>query len=495
VPEAPNIKLREPPPAPTDTGPSKHAYAELDVTTNFSFLRGASHPDELVFRAAVLGYRAIAITDRNSLAGVVRAYDAVKQIEEQGGVPPKLIVGARLAFADAPDVLVYPTDRAAYGRLCRLLTLGKRRTEKGECLLYLADFLENNQGMLAAVVAEDADEKTTKPRADKNVYPTEPAVRLSHSPHSLLRAALGNRVSLAVSAVYGGDDETRLAHFAALAKRFDIPLLATNHVHYHDPDRRRLQDILACVRHHCTIADAGYRLFPNDQRYLKEPDQMHRLFERYPAAIARGLEIAEQCEFSLGQLRYEYPHELVPQGQSPLEYLRQLACEGARSRYGNPIPEKIQTLLEHELALIAQLGFEAYFLTVHDLVRFARSRGILCQGRGSAANSAVCYCLGVTSVDPNAIDILFERATRHRHRFRARASRGSDPVHLRKVRPGTRRHDGRGDHLSRAQRRAGRGKGAGVVAGPRGSDGQEAGLVASRDDPERDAAAAWAGPE
>jgi error-prone DNA polymerase len=225
----------------------------------------------------------------------------------------------------------------------------------------------------------------------------------------LLREALGDRVSLAVSAVYGGDDETRLAHFAALAKRFDIPLLATNHVHYHDPDRRRLQDILACVRHHCTIADAGYRLFPNDQRYLKEPDQMHRLFERYPAAIARGLEIAEQCEFSLGQLRYEYPDELVPQGQSPLDYLRQLACEGARSRYGNPIPEKIQTLLEHELALIAQLGFEAYFLTVHDLVRFARSRGILCQGRGSAANSAVCYCLGVTSVDPNAIDILFER--------------------------------------------------------------------------------------
>src|SRR5258706_2737626 len=246
MPEAPNMKLREPPPAPVDTGPSAQAYAELDVTTNFSFLRGASHPDELVFRAAVLGYRAIAITDHNSLAGVVRAYDAVKQIVEQGGVPPKLIVGTRLAFADAPDVMVYPNDRQAYGRLCRLLTLGKRRTEKGECLLYLNDLLENNQGMLAAVVPADNEEKTVKTKADKNVYPTE--LRLSHSPYSVLREAMGDRLSLAASALYGGDDATDLEHFAALSKSFDIPLLATNHVHYYDDNRRTPHDFLTCVR-------------------------------------------------------------------------------------------------------------------------------------------------------------------------------------------------------------------------------------------------------
>jgi error-prone DNA polymerase len=407
MPETPNIKLREPPPAPTDTGPSPHPYAELDVTSNFSFLRGASHPDELIFRAAVHGYRAIAITDRNSLAGVVRAYDAVKQIVEQGGVPPQLIVGARLVFTDAPDVLVYPTDRAAYGRLCRLLTLGKRRTEKGQCQLHLADFLENNQGMLAAI-APTIPRITGVPPV-QNTRNKTLALRIAHSPYSLLREALGSRISLAASALYNGDDATHLAHFADLSKQFDIPLLATNHVHYHDPARRSLQDVLTCVRHGCTITDAGYRLFANDQRYLKSPEQMHRLFADYPQAIRRTLEMAEQCHFSLDQLRYEYPHELVPQGQSPIDYLRALTHEGARSHYGNDLPEKIKTLLDHELILIEQLHFEAYFLTVHDLVCFARSRGILCQGRGSAANSAVCYCLGITSVDPNRIDILFER--------------------------------------------------------------------------------------
>jgi error-prone DNA polymerase len=436
MPESVNLKLREPPPAPADAAPAAHAYAELDVTTNFTFLRGASHPDELVFRAAVLGHRAIAVTDRNSLAGVVRAYDAANQVTEQGGVPPKLIVGARLAFADgAPDVLVYPTDRAAYARLCRLLTTGKRRAEKGQCTLHLDDLLANNEGLLAAVVPDDFRSTGYQPVSSDNekhglVAPaTWAGPRLARSPYSLLREAFGDRLSLAAAALYGGDDATHLAHLAALAKRHDIPLLATNHVHYHAPSRRQLQDVLTCVRDKCTVEQAGYRLFPNDQRYLKSPEQMHRLFADHPRAIRRGLEIADQCHFSLAQLQYEYPHELVPDGMTPIEYLRQLAYTGAAERYaegsasrvqgsgegwqlatGNwQLPDRVRNLLDHELALIEELKFEPYFLTVHDLVRFARGRGILCQGRGSAANSAVCYCLGVTSVDPAKIDVLFER--------------------------------------------------------------------------------------
>jgi error-prone DNA polymerase len=488
MPEAPNIKLREPLPPPVETALSPFAYAELEVTSNFSFLRGASHPDELVFRAAVLGYRAIAITDRNSLAGVVRAHDAVKQVKEQGGIAPRLVIGTRLVLVDGPEVLVYPVDRAGYGRLCRLLTLGKRRAEKGECLLYLADFLESNEGMLAVVAGDSCGTggppvklsrvgsahrvtgegclqrhggqsppygktKHRKTRADKNVRPTEEFTgpRLSRSVYSALREAMGDRLSLAASALYGGDDQSHLAHLAELSKAFDIPLLATNDVHYHDPSRRALQDVLTCVRHHCTMDEAGFRLFANDQRYLKSPEQMHRLFADYPRAIWRGVEVAERCEFSLDELKYEYPSELVPAGERAIDYVRRLAYAGARERYGgesdgaterrsderdvgfasangtcaektfaeaNPtkadtpaagIPEKIRNLLEHELVLIEKLKIEAYFLTVHDLVRFARSRGILCQGRGSAANSAVCYCLGVTSVDPNKVDLLFER--------------------------------------------------------------------------------------
>jgi error-prone DNA polymerase len=407
MPESPNLKLREVPPVPATTAPAPEPYAELDVTTNFSFLRGASHPDELVFRAAELGYRAIAITDRNSLAGVVRAYDAARQVTEQGGHPPKLIIGARLAFADAPDLLVYPTDRPAYARLCRLLTLGKRRADKGDCLLHLHDFLENNEGMLAAVSGTGYQPVSSHQKNHGLV--AHVTLRLQQSPYSLLRDALGPRLSLAASALYGPDDVAHLAHLAALAKSLDIPLLATNHVHYHDPARRPLQDVLTCVRHGCTIDQAGFRLFPNDQRYLKPPAQMHRLFAAYPQALRRGLEIAELCHFSLDQLKYEYPHELVPDGMSPLDYLRQLTAQGARERYPAGVPEKVRRLIEHELTVIHRKEFEPYFLTVYDLVQFARSQGILCQGRGSAANSAVCYCLGVTSVAPEVVDMLFER--------------------------------------------------------------------------------------
>ncbi len=387
MPEKPNPKIRQ---TPTPPHPAEMdaacPYAELDVATNFSFLRGASHGDELVFRAGELGYRAIGVTDVNTLAGVVRAHEAAKQC----GL--KLVVGVRLQLVDAPDVLIWPTDRVAYGRLCRLLTTGKRRTEKGQCTLYLEDVLNLGEGMQAAVVPAD-------PRSGEDATVA----------YAKLRQALERRVSIAASRVYGPDDQSHLARLAELSRKFDIPLLATNQVHYHDPARRRLQDVLTCVRHGRTIGEAGFRLLCNGERYLKPPDAMYRLFADHPAALRRGLEIAEQCQFNLDELRYEYPDEIVPTGQSAIAYLADLTWRGAAQRWSGGVPVKVRGQIEHELELIERLKYEAYFLTVHDMVVFARSRGILCQGRGSAANSAVCYCIGVTSVDPSRIDVLFER--------------------------------------------------------------------------------------
>ena len=391
MPEAPSEKLYhgtlaiEP---PTVVAASAHRYAELDVTTNFSFLRGASHPDELVYTAALLGHRAMAVTDVNSLAGVVRAYDAARKIDKF-----RLIVGCRLVFADGtPDVLAWPADRGAYARLCRLLTLGRRRAPKGECHLTLGDFLDHADGMLAAAAPP---EPGAAGRDDDVLF--------------TLRDALGDRASLAVSLTCGDDDETRLLRAADLSARTGVPLVATNHVHYHDRGRRPLQDVLACVRHGCTIHDAGRRLFPNAERHLKSPEQMHRLFEQHPAAIARALEIADRCKFSLKELAYEYPTEAIPPGSSPSAHLRELTYAGAKDRYPNGVPPAVRATLEKELAFICGSQYESYFLTVHDLVRYARSRDILCQGRGSAANSAVCYCLGVTAVDPDKFQLVFER--------------------------------------------------------------------------------------
>jgi error-prone DNA polymerase len=359
-------------------------YAELRCKTNFSFLEGAAHADELAARAAELGYAALAITDRNSLAGVVRAHVAAKPLSL------KLLIGAEITPEDALPVLLYAPDLKAYGRLSRLITRGRRAAEKGECRLYLDDVAEHAEGLLAAVVSSN-----------------DLANDLRHL--ASYREIFSRRCYLAASFHRGPDDDAELERFALLAKRARMPLIATNDVHYHVPQRRLLHDVLTAVRHGLTVAELGALRFANGERHLKSPTEMVELFHRCPQAIAHGLELADRCHFSLEELRYEYPEELCPTGQTPTEYLAQLAWAGARERYPQGVPEKVAALLQRELGLIEELRYEAYFLTVWDLVRFARSQNILCQGRGSAANSAVCYCLGVTSVDPDRSDVLFER--------------------------------------------------------------------------------------
>ncbi len=381
-------------------------YAELHCKTNFSFLEGASHPDELVCRAAELGYHALAITDRNSLAGVVRAHGAAK---DQG---LKLIVGAEITPDDAPPVVLWATDRASYGRLSRLITLGRRRAPKGECRLRFDDVAEHCGGLLAGVSGEGREE-----RGEGRGTPTVPLSLPSPlsslpsplSPLPSYRDLFGDRCSLLAELHYGPDDRGRLQWLLEISRQSGIPLAAAGDVHYHVPERAALRDVLTAVRHNCTVADVTGHLFANAERHLKSPEEMAILFADAPQALRRTIEIAEQCNFSLDQLRYEYPEELAPPGMTPHEYLSQLAWAGAAERWPGGVPQKVCGLLEHELQLIAELHYEAYFLTVWDLVQFARRRGILCQGRGSAANSAVCYCLGVTSVDPERMDVLFER--------------------------------------------------------------------------------------
>jgi len=364
------------------------AYAELQVTTNFSFLRGAAHAHELAATAAALGHKAIAVADRNTLAGVVRMHIAAKE----AGIP--LVVGARLDLADGASLLAFPRDRAAYGRLSRLITLGRRRAPKGECDLTRADVFQHGEGMLFVMLPPDP--------------PTLPDDRVADELRALA-AAFPDCCYLAAQNLLQGDDDRRLARLAALAEACGVPLVATNDVHMHAPQRRPLADVLACIREHCTIDEAGFRLAANAERHLKPPDAMAHLFRDYPDALARTVEIAERCTFSLDELRYEYPDEVVEAGSTPQETLARLAWEGAKKRYPGGVPKRVKLLIEHELALIEQLGYAPYFLTVQDIVRFARERGILCQGRGSAANSAICYCLGITAVDPSRLDLLFER--------------------------------------------------------------------------------------
>jgi len=362
-------------------------YAELQTASNFSFLRGASHPEELMVTAAALGLAAIAITDRNSVSGLVKAHLAARQ----AGI--RLVVGCHVEIADGPDLLIYPTDRAAYGRLTRLLTLGKRRVPKGECEIYLADILDT-EGIFIGGVGQVAA-----------VVPPEDMAEAFAGNLCELTNRFKGELYLVASYQYSGLDGPRLKALSAL----NVPLLATNDVHAHALGCRALQDVLTCIREGCTINQAGYKLHANGERHLKPPEEMARLFADYPEAIKNTLRVAEACTFNLDELRYDYPVDPVPAGVTAQEHLVNMTWDGAEARYPDGIPDKVRTQLDHELTLIGQLNFAPYFLTVHDIVLFAERRGILCQGRGSAANSAVCYCLRITAVDPARLDLLFER--------------------------------------------------------------------------------------
>ncbi|MCC0030643.1 MAG: error-prone DNA polymerase [Brucellaceae bacterium] len=362
-------------------------YAELGVTSNFSFLRGGAHAGELVETARKLGLAAIGIADRNTLAGAVRAHVAAK---EHG---MRLVVGARLALLDGFEVLAFPTDRAAYGRLTKLLTVGSRRAVKGECHLDFDDLPMLGTGQRFIVMP---------PRNPGEEFNARLARFAALFPHEAF---------LALSPAYSGNDHARFAKLAALARTNATPLVATNDVLYHVPGRRPLQDILTCIREHVTIEEAGFRLERNAERHLKSPAEMARLLAAYEDAVARTVDISEACTFSLDELSHDYPDETSGDGLTPQQTLERLTWLGAAKRFPDGPGARVRAMIERELQLIGELGFAPFFLTVEDIVRYARSleKPILCQGRGSSANSVVCYCLGITSVDPNEIDLLFER--------------------------------------------------------------------------------------
>lgn len=366
-------------------------YAELQITSNFSFLRGASHPHELVEQADAYAYRKMALTDRNSLAGIVRAHVVARE-RGVGFIP-----ACRLDLLDGPSLLAYPTNREGYGQLSALLTKGNLRTEKGLCHLYKNDVYKHAKDILFIAVM---------PERLNRQFQFEDSL-IQHLAE--YREALDNQLFLSATRTYLGNDEKRMFRVQQLSDRFGVPMVATNDIHYHDPSRRELQDILTCVREKCTIQEAGFRLHQNAERFMKPVDEMHRLFRRYPEAVYNTLRIAEACNFSLSELRYEYPEEINRSGRSPLDELEYLTWKGAHEKYGEMIPEKVVQMVKHELKFVKEMEYANYFLFVEDIVREARRRGILCQGRGSAANSAICYCLGITSVDPATFDLLFER--------------------------------------------------------------------------------------
>jgi len=361
------------------------SYAELAAATNFSFLRGASHPHEMVERAAGLGLSAIGIADRNTLAGVVRAHLAARE----AGI--RLLVGARLVPPDGPEILCYPSDRAAYGRLSALLSAAKLAAPKGGERLTLADIVAASEGQMLIALE-----------------PEGPAPDLGPALARLARAAPG-RVWLGLAFRFRGTDRARIARLADLGARAGTPAVAVTDALYHIPNRRPLQDALTCIREGVTLEAAGHRLQPNAERHLKAPAEMARLFAGFEPLLARTREIAARIAFALDDLAYEYPDEPVPPGATAQAHLERLTREGAARRYPGGVPARVEATLARELALIGELGYAPYFLTVHDIVAWARGQGILCQGRGSAANSAVCYCLHITAVDPDKSNLLFER--------------------------------------------------------------------------------------
>jgi error-prone DNA polymerase len=367
------------------------AYAEIGITTNFSFLQGASHPQEYVHQASKLGIAAIGIADRNTLAGVVRAYGELANPDLKH--KPKLLIGTRLVFIDGtPDILVYPRKRGAYGRLCQLLTRGKLAAEKGECRLTLGDLLDFAEGQLLIL---------TLP------HRFETAVTLKTL--AKLRASSAEGVWLAASLLYRGDDGRRLARLQRLAATARVPLIATNEVLYHDPARRPLQDVLTCIREKVTIHAVGRKLEANAERHLKPGGDMVRMFRAAPEAIAETLRFTDRIEFTLEELKYQYPDEPVPPGKTAQQHLADLTQKGIDQYFPDGVDAKLRATIDKELRLIEKLGYAHYFLTVHDIVHYACTQNILCQGRGSAANSAVCFLLGITSVNPAETDVLFER--------------------------------------------------------------------------------------
>ena len=378
-------------------------YAELHCTTNFSFLQAGSHPEELVSQAASLGYAALAITDRVSLSGVVRAHAAAKE----AGV--HLIIGAVVEPIDAAPLVLWVTNKKGYENLCRLLTTGllkqdclkkygeidgsELRDHDPRCYLTADEVAAHADGLLAGIPLSQLrgsfESATVSIRAWQD--------------------RLGKRLYGLAEIAMEGDDQERLADYARLSYTTHIPLVAAGDVRYHSRDRQPLHDALAAVRYGRTVESIQEKLLSNGERHLQDIKHVVERFSILPGAVDRTLEIASRCTFSLDDISYEYPHAVVPSGWTPIDYLSNLAWKGARKRYDNKVPGKVAGLLKHELSLVHELGYEAYFLTVFDLVRFARRRGILCQGRGSAANSAICYCLGITSVDPARTNVLFER--------------------------------------------------------------------------------------
>ena len=364
------------------------AYAELQVSSNFSFLRGASHPRELMAAAAETGLAAIALTDRNTLSGIVLAHSFLKKTPDAHA---RFIVGCGLDLSNGGSLLCYPTDRAAYGRLTRLLTLGKRRAAKGECELSLANVAEHSEGQ-------------------RFILPFPAVLDQASITHARACATMfTGKIHLALTHACRGDDKRWIQTVAEFARTVGVPTVVTNNVLYHARERKPLQDVLSCIGEGCTLRDAGFRLQANAERDLKSPQQMYELFEAYPDALAATLEIADACRFSLDELRYEYPEEIVEPGVSAIQDLERRAWAGAAWRFPHGIPEAVSKQIRHELQLIEAREYAPYFLTVHEIVKFATSKGILHQGRGSAANSVICFCLGITQVDPVTRGLLFER--------------------------------------------------------------------------------------
>ena len=359
------------------------AYAELHALSNFSFLRGASHPSELVAQAHALGYRALALTDECSLAGVVRAHEAQRALDDPNF---KLIIGAEFRTVCGLKLVLLAPSQHAYGQICQLITLGRRRSKKGEYQLARQDFQSNLDDCLALWIAA-------------------PAATLAQA--LWLRDFFPSRGWMALELHRTGDDAARLSAASMLSQRSGLRLVASGDVHMHTRRRRALQDVLTAVRHHCTVDAAGWHLYPNAERHLRTLPDLRGL---YPAALLdESTAIAERCDFSLAQLRYEYPPELVPAGLTASEHLRALTETGLKRRWPDGAPGPVREAIEKELALIATLRYEHFFLTVHDVVEYARHENIMCQGRGSAANSAVCYALGITEIDPARMQLLFER--------------------------------------------------------------------------------------